>query len=132
MKDDEPFKDIGAKLEKVELANGKSSLVIGDLFDVFAAAGETADKIVEVLECKFAKTGVKHGELKKAYVGATGKSESTFNRAWRDLKNTDRVRIERSSGGMLIYPAGVSVNPVSEQCQTPADVSVMSPPLSRG
>jgi len=54
---------------------------------------------------KFAESGATHSELKKAFVAAAGHSESTFNRAWRDLKETDRVRVENVDGRTRIYPA---------------------------
>jgi hypothetical protein len=34
MEDDEPFRDFGATLEKVALPSGKSSLIVGDMFDI--------------------------------------------------------------------------------------------------
>ncbi len=105
MKDDEPFADIGATLEKVALPGGKSSLIVGDVFDILRATGQHADKIVEILTANFAESGATHGELKNAFVAETGNSASTFNRAWRGLKETDRVRIETVDGRTRIYPA---------------------------
>ena len=34
-----------------------------------------------------------------------GHSDSTFSRAWRGLKETDRVRVEKADGRVRIYPA---------------------------
>ena len=65
MKDDEPFADIGATLEKVALPGGKSSLIVGDIFDILRATGQHADKIVEILAAKFAESGATHSELKR-------------------------------------------------------------------
>ncbi len=113
MKDDEPFKPFGAILEKVSLQQGRSSLLIGNTFDIFAAGAEHADKIVEILETKFADKGATHGELKKEFVSSGAGSESTLARAWRDLRNTDRVRSETINGRARHFAAGVSVSPVS-------------------
>ena len=104
MKDDEPFPVIGAGLEKVVLPSGKSSLIVGEKFDLVQALGQHADKIVEILKAKFSESGAKHGELKKAYVAETGGSGSTFDRAWRDLKGTDRVKIVDQDGRQKIFP----------------------------
>ena len=104
MKDDEPFADIGATLEKVALPGGKSSLIVGDVFDILRATGQHADKIVDILTAKFAESGATHGQLRNAFVAETGNSASTFNRAWRDLKETDRVRVEKADGRTRIYP----------------------------
>lgn len=113
MKDDEPFPVIGAFLEKVALQNGASSLVVGGLADVLGLASAHTDAIVGILETQFAEKGATHGELKKVFVAGKHGSDSTFGRAWRELKETDRVRLEKVAGKNLIYPAGVSVTPVS-------------------
>jgi hypothetical protein len=105
MKDSEPFADIGATLEKVALPGGKSSLIVGDVFDILRATGAHADKIVEILAAKFAESGATHSELKKAFVADAGSSDSTFARAWRGLKETDRVRVEKADGRTRYYPA---------------------------
>lgn len=105
MKDDEPFREIGATLEKVALPGGKSSLIVGDVFDILRATGEHADKIVEILSAQFAESGATHGQLKKAFITETSNSESTFARAWKILKQTDRVRLENVDGRQRIYPA---------------------------
>jgi hypothetical protein len=132
MKDDEPFSDIDATLEKVNLPGGTSSLIVGELIDTLTATGEAAEAIVQILEQRFAESGATHSELVKAYCAKTGKSKSTFDRAWRDLKNTDRVRLEQVKGKGLIFPASVNVIPVSKRCQTPTQISVMSPPSLGG
>jgi len=132
MKDDEPFKEIGLILEKVELPKGKSSLVVGSSHNFLQEASGHADKIVEILEAQFGDKGATHGELRKAFVASGTGAESTFNRTWKNLRESDRVRIEKSGNKKIIHPASVSVSPVSNKCQTPADVSVMSPPSLGG
>jgi hypothetical protein len=52
-----------------------------------------------------AESGATHSQLKKAFVADAGHSASTFARAWRDLKETDRVRVEKPDGRTRIYPA---------------------------
>jgi phage-related minor tail protein len=105
MKDDEPFAAIGATLEKAALPGGKTSLIIGDTFDILRATGAHADKIVDILTAQFAETGATHGQLKKAFVADAGNSASSFNRAWRDLKETERVRIDETGPRPRYYPA---------------------------
>ena len=83
----------------------QSSLIIGDIFDILRATGQHADKIVEILTEKFAESGATHGQLRNAFVAETGNSASTFNRAWRDLKETDRVRVDKVDGRTRIYSA---------------------------
>jgi hypothetical protein len=111
MRDDEPFKTIGVRLEKVDLPNGKSSLVLGSTFDLQAAHNSHPDKIVEILQTKFADKGATHGELKKAFADTGAGSESSFNRAFKVLKTTSRIRIVESGGKTLYYPP--EVNPKS-------------------
>jgi hypothetical protein len=105
MKDDEPFAAIGATLEKVALPGGKSSLIIGDVFDILRPTGQHADKIVDILSAQFAESGATHGQLKKAFVTDAGNSASTFDRAWRDLKETDRVQVDETGSRPRYYPA---------------------------
>lgn len=113
MKDDEPFKDIGATLEKVELPGGASSLIVGEAFDVVASAGEAADRIVEILEMESSATGLTHGKLRDKFVELKFGAASTFARAWKYLKETDRVRFVKENGKNLIFAASVSAKPVS-------------------
>ncbi|MGF1660588.1 MAG: AAA family ATPase [Rubrimonas sp.] len=92
MKDAEPFGLITAGLESVKLPDGSSSLVVtlpGDFLAQFRAAH--AEKILDLLRTQFAETGATHGELKKAFVAAKLGSESTFNRAIRELKDSKQV-----------------------------------------
>ena len=46
-----------------------------------------------------------NSELKKAFVAETGNSASTFDRAWRNRKETDRVRVDETGPRPRIYPA---------------------------
>lgn len=95
MKDEEPFEDVGVTLEKVRLPDGKSSLILAGKFDVIAAGNAHADTIVEILADKFAEQGATQTELKKEFVARKVASGATFDRAWRELKKTDRVQIEK-------------------------------------
>jgi RecA-family ATPase len=120
MRDDEPFKTFSVRLEKVDLKNGKSSLVLGNTFDIKAARRAQDDRIVEVLESKFADHGTKHGELKKAFVDSGAGSESSFDRAWRDLKSSSRIRTVESGGKTLYYPAEGPKSAASDGSPGPA------------
>jgi KaiC/GvpD/RAD55 family RecA-like ATPase len=110
MKDDEPFEDIGATLEKVQLPGGKSSLVIGGKFDFLPAASAHADTIIEILEAKFAENGATHGELRKAFISSRAGSASKFDRAWKPLKETDRMRVEKVNGRNRYFAAEKTEN----------------------
>jgi hypothetical protein len=110
MKDDEPFSLIGARLEKVEFDDGRSSLVVSGEFDVIAEVGKKASaaaehekKIIEIIKTQFADSGARHGELKKAFVDATGASGSTFDRARKKLKDSNRVWCDRNSKGSFFH-----------------------------
>jgi hypothetical protein len=117
MKDDEPFEMIGAGLEKIALANGASSLVVGELMDIDGLSSFYPDLVVGILKADFGETGATHGEIKKAFTEKTQASESTFARAWRDLKGGDQIRYEKVEGKTRFFAVGVaggvSVTPVS-------------------
>jgi len=132
MKDDEPFKTFSVSFEKVELPNGKSSLVVKGLLDIRNSLFDHGASVVGLLEQRFAENGATHGELKKAAVEELGLSESTFARTLRELKNTDRVRTKTVDTKQRYFPASVSVNAVSEKCQTQPQAGVMSPPSLGG
>ena len=108
MRDGEPFKTISVSLEKVDLPNGKSSLVLGSVFDIQAARSAHEDKIVEILETRFADKGATHGELKKAFVDSGAGKDFTFRPCLENLKDTSRIRIVECGEKMLLYPAEVS------------------------
>lgn len=112
VKDAEPFGDITASFEKVPLEGGRTTLVLGTLADVLLGNNGHAENILKLLAEKFAEKGATHGELKKAFVAARYGSESTFNRAWRDVRNTDAVRVVTIDGKDRIF-AGVSATAVS-------------------
>lgn len=103
MKDDGPFKTLGAALEKVPLSGGKSSLVIAGTFDFLAAGNAHADTIIEILKDKFSEAGATHKELKMQFEVSTGASGSTFNRAWKTIKETDKIQIEKVDGRNQIF-----------------------------
>ena len=105
MKDDEPFKPITAKLERIEMAGGKSSLVLGHPVDGgLNVAGFNADRVVHLLGAQFATTGATNGELYAAFTQAGYGSKSTFDRAFRSLKHSDRVEVVKGNGKSLIFP----------------------------
>lgn len=114
MKDDEPFKDFAVRLEKVKLPENKSSLVVTGLCDLSVDFGANEDKIVQILEKHFSKSGVTHGALKKVFVDQTGTSDSTFNRAWAKLKGSDRIQQKKVKNRVLFFPVSVSAKPVSK------------------
>ncbi|MEP4337212.1 MAG: helicase RepA family protein [Roseobacter sp.] len=98
MKDDEPFKDIGVALEKVELSNGKSSLVVAGTQTIHKASTEHGKKILEILQNKFDQNGASHKELKEAFVSSGAGQDSTFARALRELRGSDRMIVDKVDG----------------------------------
>ena len=78
---------------------------------------------------KFDQSGASDSVIKRAYCEETKMSDSTFNRAWRDLLNSGRVRTDGKGRGARYFPVGVSVNSVSGGCHDTAQIGVKSPPL---
>jgi len=98
MKDDEPFPEIGLKLEKVVLPGGKSSLVITGTTDAKKAKTETRDQILGLIFHKFKNKGVVHKDLHAAFFEAGFGSKSKFDREWKTLKDTEFVYIDNGAG----------------------------------
>jgi RecA-family ATPase len=97
MKDAEPFNKAILGLEKVPVGSS-SSLAITSWHDAEADESDEAlnvDETLKILEKQFGPLGASYTELKREYVGVTGKSESTFARVVRKLKTDPRVRCER-------------------------------------
>lgn len=114
MKDAEPFRPINAKLERVDLGLDKTSLVLGEVYEgPLGIKSHHAGCIIELLEARFADGGATTTELQRAFIEAGHGSESTFDRAWRDLKGSEKVRAEKVEGKIRYFPVGVSVKPVS-------------------
>lgn len=141
MKDDEPFPDMDIELEKIDLGNGRSSLVAGTPPPLLnrtyklrpsSAQDQHCERISQILTDKFSQSGASHGEIKRAYCEETKMSDSTFNRALRDLLNSGRVRRDGKGRGARYFPVGVSVNSVSGRCHDTAQVGVKSPPSLGG
>jgi KaiC/GvpD/RAD55 family RecA-like ATPase len=114
MKDDEPFPEMGICLEKVELPNGKSSLLVQGSAKVFSKKGsgkadrKTELSICEILQTQFDEKGARHKDLKAAFLKKEGKSkESAFDRALRSLKDRgDIVKNDVEGHEHYTYPAG--------------------------
>jgi hypothetical protein len=93
--------DITIGLEKVDLGNGRTSLVAGAalptlqriLRTVRRTTTKHGDQIIELLARDFGESGASHGGLQEAYCKEAGASESTFARALRDVQSR-RVRKE--------------------------------------
>ncbi|MEY8095818.1 hypothetical protein AB9F29_00125 [Falsihalocynthiibacter sp. S25ZX9] len=105
MKDEKSFQDLGAAFEKVGLSGGKSSLVLAGKFDFLAACNGHTDTTVDILRDKFSEVGATHKELKTEFVSSTRTSESSFNRAWKELKKSDRVVIEKDGVRQRLHAA---------------------------
>ena len=103
MKDDEPFPEIGLKLEKVVLPKGKSSLVITGTTDPKKAKTETRDQILRLIVGKFENKGVVHRDLVNAFVEEGFGSKSTFDREWRNLRESEFVYIDDGAGHKEIF-----------------------------
>jgi AAA domain len=141
MKDDEPFPDLEIGLEKIDLGNGRSSLVAGAPPPLLgrtlklrpsSAQDQHCERISQILTNKFSQSSASHGEIKRAYCEETKMSDSTFNRALRDLLNSGRVRRDGKGRGARYFPVGVSVNSVSGGCHDTAQIGVKSPPFLGG
>ena len=141
MKDDEPFPDMEIGLAKIELGNGRSSLVAGPPLPLLdrtvklrpsSAQDQHCERISQILTDKFSQSGASHGEIKRAYCEETKMSESAFDRAWRDLLNSGRIRKDGKGRGARYFPVGVSVNSVSGGCHDTAQIGVTSPPSLGG
>jgi hypothetical protein len=140
MKDSEKFPDAKLGLLKITLANGRSSLAVAHEWEAVlnnpVASNEHADSAFSILAAKFAEHGATNAQWEKAFREQTGKSESTFNRAIKDLG--DRVRIEGNGQGKRYFPiptepkAGTSVTPVSNRSHDTPQTGVISPPSLGG
>jgi hypothetical protein len=87
---------------------------------------------VEALAQVFGVSGATHGELRKANCLKTGASRSTFDRAFREVAKSGRVRKAGEGKNARYLPVGVSVkNGVSERHDT-AQIGVTSPPSLGG
>lgn len=97
MKDGEAFGTVLASLESVTLDGGTSSLVLGPGENIGAALRGIAGKqILELLETQFGETGATHGELRKAFVAAGFGAASSFDRAWREMKDKSTIMLDES------------------------------------
>ncbi len=115
MKDDEQFETIAALMEKVELAGGRSSLVVGHEVELLSETDTNAKgQILAILKLDFAQTGATHGDLKKAFLARDYGSASTFDRGLRIFKESREVRVAGEGKGKKYYPIDVSVSSVSD------------------
>jgi len=114
MKDAEPFKDISVSLDKVELSDGVTSLVVGDLVDTHSLfSSQNVEKIIELVESEFSKTGATYTELLEKSKSIGIGSKSTFDRAFRRIKEQSKLKIKGKGRGSRYYPLGVSTKSVS-------------------
>ena len=114
MKDEVGFAPISVKLEKVDLPLGKSSLVLGEIFDssnLFESVN--VDRIIELLNTTFRETGATNTELRKAFELADFGAKSTFDRAMRELIKSDKIKVVKEGIRSRYFPLGVSVKSVS-------------------
>lgn len=114
MKDEVQFAPISVKLEKVDLPKGKSSLVLGEVFESLdTLGGVNDDRIIELLDTKFKEVGATSTELRKAFEDAGYGGKSTFDRTMRKLKKAEKIKTVREGNRARYFPLGVSVKPVS-------------------
>ena len=107
MKDDEPFREFAVKLESVKLDGGGSSLVVAGEVDLATAITGHQDRIVDLVKSQSCGNGVTHADLKKAFIASGAGKESTFDRAWRGLKDSGRLKREKTGGKTLYFTAEV-------------------------
>ncbi|WP_243613635.1 AAA family ATPase [Shimia aestuarii] len=105
IKDGEPFKARTIALEKVQLYNGQSSLVLGPIVEGIAT--EPADhgtKILNLLATEFSQDGATNTDLKMAFTRAGYGTENQFNKAMKKLRDTGKVRKEGEGKGARYFP----------------------------
>ena len=104
VKDGEPFGEFCADLESVTLPDGETLPVLAPPTDFLAQLRSgTAEKISELLRTEFAETGATHGMLRKAFVAANLGSESTFNRAWKFVKESQDITRKEINRKILFF-----------------------------
>jgi hypothetical protein len=114
MKDAEPFKTFSLSLDKVELANGTSSLVLGGVVDtgnLFGSLNE--ERIIKIVNEKHAQDGVTYTDLMNEALEAGVGSKSTFDKTLKKIKANQKLHIKGTGKGTLYFPVGVSVKSVS-------------------
>lgn len=115
MKDDEPFKNITAMMERVELSNGRSSLLVSHEVANSTSKGVKSEKqTLALLEEEFPEAGATFGELLEAFEAAKHGSKSTLVRALRRLKEAEKVKMIGKGKGAKYWAVGVSVTSVSD------------------
>ena len=109
MKDDEPFKNIAAVLKRVELPNGRSSLVVSHETDLQSIGGTIAQQqILDILATEFTENGATNKELLAAFIDAKYGSQSTFNRGLKALKEKKELRLEGKRKGARYFLGGAT------------------------
>ena len=96
MKDAAPFEKAILQLELVPVGSSSSLAITGWFED---EADEDDDpiyvlKAVEILKDQFGQVGASHKDWRREFITVTGKSDSTFARVVRKLKNDPRVRCD--------------------------------------
>ena len=100
-KDDEPFKDIQLKLQKVELENGRSSCVLvpwGEVAKPSSGTDTKDEEILGVLEEGFGTDGATATDWQKACEEKIGVPRKTFYNRLTKLKALGRVVKEGDQG----------------------------------
>jgi hypothetical protein len=115
MKDDEPFKDFIAAFRRVELTEGRSSLVLDrEVFDQSFGGQIGAHVVVGLLSEEFKDEGATYKELFAAWTAAKHGSKSTFNRGLKAAKEEGRIERRGQGKGARYFSVGVSVSKVSD------------------
>ena len=107
-KDAEPFEKISLALLAVELDGGRSSRVPVSLLDAPAPPPpiwvKNAEQVLEILRTDFGSEGAVHGDWKRACIEKLGFSASTFDRAFRRVKErVGLIRVEGSGQGARYF-----------------------------
>jgi hypothetical protein len=124
MKDAAPFKKATLQLKLVPVGSSSSLAITGWCEDEADEGDDPiyALKAVEILKGQFGSVGASHKVWKREFMAVTGKSDSTFARVVRKLKNDPRVRYDGKRKIYIAVPKadGVTVKSVSSGIMTVA------------
>lgn len=98
-RDAEPFGSIALRLESIDLDDGKSSCVIDECVFEVRKDGLTDDErlALKVLHEKFGQNGATSKEWQGEFRAASGKSETTYYRAARDLVKNGLIELPNNA-----------------------------------
>ncbi len=126
LKNAEPFDTMTITLARVQISSSASSLAVVEGPET--RSGHAA-KLLAILQTEFASCGATHKELQLCFLECTEMKESTFDRAFRELKKRGALRQEGDRYYAISANDGVTCQPVSTGCHDTSRDGVMSSPL---